>query len=262
MLRPRPHRRPRRARWWRRTARWRRSVGCCGVRSSGGWGSLWRWRSGRWRRSRSSRRRWCRWCWCRPYRWRGRRRCRLRCQCWLRCCCRCRCRGWRCGGGLRRRRGRPRSAYRMRVSLHGFRFGLADRIFERQPLAGNIAVGKRRIGASKLVQQGLARAVINPPSGLAGIAAEAFEGTRQKRLIVCHRYRYPTVTSLHFLRWPQDWNGFWTRMVSSRSGLVDSSATGQPINSSTCRTYLIAAAGSSAHVLAPWVEHFQPSNSS
>ena len=35
-------------------------------------------------------------------------------------------------------------------------------------------------------------------------------------------------------------------MVSSRSGLVDKSATGQPTNSSTRRTYLIAAAGKSA----------------
>ena len=36
------------------------------------------------------------------------------------------------------------------------------------------------------------------------------------------------------------------RIVSSRSGLVDSKATGQPINSSIRRTYLMASAGSCA----------------
>ena len=35
-------------------------------------------------------------------------------------------------------------------------------------------------------------------------------------------------------------------IVSSRSGLVESSATGAPINSSTRRTYLMALAGSAA----------------
>ena len=39
-------------------------------------------------------------------------------------------------------------------------------------------------------------------------------------------------------------NGSRTMMVSSRSGLVDSSDTGAPINSSTRRTYLMALAGS------------------
>lgn len=47
-------------------------------------------------------------------------------------------------------------------------------------------------------------------------------------------------------------------MVSSRSGLVDNSATGQPISSSTRRTYLIASAGSSAQLRAPSVESDQP----
>ena len=42
-------------------------------------------------------------------------------------------------------------------------------------------------------------------------------------------------------------NGLCIRIVSSRSGLVESKATGQPTNSSMRRTYLIAAAGSCAH---------------
>ncbi len=40
--------------------------------------------------------------------------------------------------------------------------------------------------------------------------------------------------------------GFWTRIVSSRSGLVERSATGHPTSSSTRRTYLMACAGRSA----------------
>jgi hypothetical protein len=50
--------------------------------------------------------------------------------------------------------------------------------------------------------------------------------------------------------------------VSSRSGEVESSATGAPISSSTRRTYLIACAGSSAQERAPALEPFQPSISS
>ena len=43
-------------------------------------------------------------------------------------------------------------------------------------------------------------------------------------------------------------------MVSSRFGLVESSATGAPISSSSRRTYLMHWAGSSAHDRAPRVE--------
>ena len=42
--------------------------------------------------------------------------------------------------------------------------------------------------------------------------------------------------------------------MSSRSGLVETSATGQRINSSMRRTYLIARAGKSAQLRAPRVE--------
>ena len=49
----------------------------------------------------------------------------------------------------------------------------------------------------------------------------------------------------------QSWNGSWTRIVSSRSGLVDSNATGASISSSIRRTYLIACAGRSAQERAP-----------
>ena len=53
--------------------------------------------------------------------------------------------------------------------------------------------------------------------------------------------------------------GSWTTMVSSRSGLVDSSATGVSINSSILRMYLIAFAGRSAQLRALRVLACQPS---
>jgi hypothetical protein len=57
-------------------------------------------------------------------------------------------------------------------------------------------------------------------------------------------------------------NGSRTRIVSSRSGEVLTSATGQRISSSMRRTYLIARAGRSAQLRAPWVDPGQPSISS
>ncbi len=56
----------------------------------------------------------------------------------------------------------------------------------------------------------------------------------------------------------QSANGSVTKMVSSRSGEVESMATGQSISSSTRRTYLIASAGNSPHVRAPTVLSDQP----
>lgn len=58
---------------------------------------------------------------------------------------------------------------------------------------------------------------------------------------------------------PQSANGSRTRIVSSRSGLVETSATGHWISSSTRRIYLIAWAGSSAQLRAPAVDSLQPS---
>jgi hypothetical protein len=50
------------------------------------------------------------------------------------------------------------------------------------------------------------------------------------------------VAAIHRLkkRAPQSWNGSRTRMVSSRSGLVESNATGHSISSSMALTYLTA----------------------
>ena len=60
----------------------------------------------------------------------------------------------------------------------------------------------------------------------------------------------------------QSSHGSVTRSVSSRSGDVETSATGQSINSSILRTYLIALAGKSAHDRAPSVLSLQPGISS
>ena len=69
------------------------------------------------------------------------------------------------------------------------------------------------------------------------------------------------VTQSHVV-FRQSANGSRTRMVSFRSGEVESSATGHAINSSTRRTYLIALAGKSAQLRAPSVLSLQPGISS
>ncbi len=56
----------------------------------------------------------------------------------------------------------------------------------------------------------------------------------------------------------QSEKGSRTRIVSSRSGLVETSATGVRISSSTRRIYLIAWAGSCAQLRAPAVDSDQP----
>lgn len=84
----------------------------------------------------------------------------------------------------------------MRLRDNGFRFGFPDRILERKPLACDVGIRHRRARATKLVQQCLPRAIVNRPSRLAGVAVEALERTRQKRLIIGHRYGYPTVRTL------------------------------------------------------------------
>ncbi len=61
------------------------------------------------------------------------------------------------------------------------------------------------------------------------------------------------------MRGVQPSKGSRTRIVSSRSGLVESSVTGDSVNSSMRRTYFTAAAGKSAQDRAPRVEALQPS---
>ena len=70
----------------------------------------------------------------------------------------------------------------------------------------------------------------------------------------------PVSTSLHLIRHlRQSAKGSRTSTVSSRSGLVESNATGHSTSSSIRLTYLIACAGKSAHDRAPAVLSLHPS---
>ncbi len=87
-----------------------------------------------------------------------------------------------------------------------------------------------------------------PPGDLAADRAGSAGDPRNLPGIACLSHRQPQSTK-----------GSCTRMVSSRFGLVESSATGAPISSSSRRTYLMHCAGSSAQERAPRVDSVQPS---
>ncbi len=95
-------------------------------------------------------------------------------------------------GGLRsrcrriwpqRRRRRTRLGAR---SAHRLGFDLADRVFERQPLARDVRLRERRIDAAQLRHQGRARPLVERPASFAGAGAKAFDGAGDERVIVCH----------------------------------------------------------------------------
>ena len=77
-----------------------------------------------------------------------------------------------------------------------FRLGFSNRILERQPLTRDVGIRHRRARAAKLIQQCLPRAIVNRPSRLAGVAVETLKRTREQRLIIGHRYGYPTLQTL------------------------------------------------------------------
>ena len=157
--------------------------------------------------------------------------------------------GVRGGAGRARRLGAPGRARPRRLArmTRRFRLDLADRLFERQPLARDLGFFERRSHAAKLRHQRDARPLVKRAPVLAGVLFQTGDGAGDQRMVVGHRA----------LR--QVSKGLCIRMVSSRSGLVDSNATGQPINSSMRRTYFTASAGSSAHERALAVIPFQPS---
>jgi hypothetical protein len=74
----------------------------------------------------------------------------------------------------------------MRLGKHGFGFGFPDCILERQPLARDVGVRHRRIGASELIQEGLPGAVVDRSPRFARIALKALKRPRQERLIISH----------------------------------------------------------------------------
>ena len=151
-----------------------------------------------------------------------------------------------------------------RTQIGEFRYGrgeicfhAADRIVERSALDLDVTVGKRRIESAQLSNQRRSRALVNCAPRFRRRIGQAFDGSGDQGIVISH---WVWDGPRRFCRQPS--NGFFIRIVSSRSGEVDRSATGAPINSSTRRTYLIACAGRSAHERAPAVDPLQPSISS
>ncbi len=120
----------------------------------------------------------------------------------------------------------------------------------------DVGFRQRRLDRAQLRDQRGARPLVKRPAGLAGALAEPLDGAGNERLIVGHGLSLRS-SSRHFHLLMLS-NGFCIRMVSSRSGLVDSSAAEQPISSSMRRTYLMAWAGSSAQERARAVFSCQP----
>src|SRR5262249_51884013 len=151
---------------------------------------------------------------------------------------------------------------------------LADRLLEREPLARDVRFRERRLHAAQLRHQGGARALVQGATRLAGALVETGDRLVDEGIVVGHqvpavRRGCGVIPSLFSFvasiacphpasRKTQASNGLRIRIVSCRSGLVDSKATGQPINSSIRRTYLIAWAGRSAHERARAVASCQP----
>jgi hypothetical protein len=67
----------------------------------------------------------------------------------------------------------------MGLCEHSFRLGFSNRIFKREPLARDVCIRHWRTRATKLVQQRLPRAIVNPAPRLAGVAVETLESARQ-----------------------------------------------------------------------------------
>ena len=143
---------------------------------------------------------------------------------------------------------------------------LSDRFLQRQPLLGDVGFLERRLGVAQLIDQRAARALVQRAAVLAGVLLEAADGAGNQGIIVSHYLSFSLNTILPGKRPPASGfftrhvsNGLVTRIVSSRSGLVDNKATGQPTSSSIRLTYFIACAGNCAQDRARAVGSFQPS---
>jgi hypothetical protein len=69
---------------------------------------------------------------------------------------------------------------------HRLGFDLADGIFQRQAFPGDLGFRERRIDTAQLRHQGRAGALVQRASGFGSIVAEAFYGTGNERVIICH----------------------------------------------------------------------------
>src|SRR6185312_3565267 len=145
----------------------------------------------------------------------------------------------------------------------GFLLDLADAIFELQAVLGDIARRQRRIEAAQLPHERGPRLLVNSSPCGAIVFGKGLDRLTYELFVIRH-WLFETLPghAQCSSKLSQSWNGSWTRMVSSRSGLVDSIATGAPISSSIYRTYLTACAGSSDQLRAPAVVPDQPSKDS
>jgi hypothetical protein len=75
---------------------------------------------------------------------------------------------------------------RFRAALGCFRFEAADRFFQRQTLARDVAFLKRRIDAAQLIDQSRARTLIQRAAVLARVLVEACYGAGDQGIIVSH----------------------------------------------------------------------------
>jgi len=72
-------------------------------------------------------------------------------------------------------------------ALGRFRFDLANSLFQRQPLAGDLGFGKRRLNAAQLRDQRSARPLIERTAALAwSIGVQAGNSTCDQRVIISH----------------------------------------------------------------------------
>ena len=95
---------------------------------------------------------------------------------------------------LRHLRARRRCRARRWVGARAarrFGFHLADRLLERQPLAGDVGFAQRRRHPAQLRDQGRARAVIQRPARLPRALLEPGHGFGDERVIVGHRFPAP-----------------------------------------------------------------------
>ena len=119
---------------------------------------------------------------------------------------------------------------------------------------------ERRRHPAQLRDQRRARALIERAAVLAGVLFETGDGAGDERIVVGHSGFSLSVrmTATDF-RSIQFSNGLCIRIVSSRSGLVDSKATGHPTNSSIAAHIFDRLRRQSAHERARAVSACQPS---
>ena len=89
------------------------------------------------------------------------------------------------GGTSGRGGGADRAGWSPRDAAGRFRFDLANRFLESEPLTGDVGFGKRRFYAAQLRDQGGARTLVHRPAGLAGTLSD--HGFGDQRVIIGHQ---------------------------------------------------------------------------